>query len=456
LQSGSRIHRVAVPGTFRAADVYGTVCAGRTDSFWLDSGDDGTSFIGLGEAWTPTRPDATLDELSDVLRAMGRIPDAGGTPVGVLGWIDYETAGETLGLELPHDPSRLGSRFLRVDRGVEVGADGSCSLFGLAREDARGADELVEWFRTTTAALLRPKTAGRPAAATESDRSVEWRSTQAEYLDAIAACQDAIRDGDAYVLNLTTQARIAGDFDPLEVYLRLRAATPAHHGGLLRIDDVSLLSSSPETFLRVESDGWMTTSPVKGTRRRESDPEADRTAADALRSDEKECAENVMIVDLMRNDFARVCDPGSVSVPDLLRVETLARVHQLVSTVRGRLREGLTAIDALRACFPAGSMTGAPKRRAVELLGRIEGAPRGLYAGIFGYLALDGTAEFAMTIRSIVLDASGATISAGGGITAMSRPDAEVAEVLLKASPMLGAIGADATWSDILRTGQFL
>jgi anthranilate synthase component 1 len=151
-----------------------------------------------------------------------------------------------------------------------------------------------------------------------------------------------------------------------------------------------------------------------------------------------------MIVDLMRNDLSRVCEVGSVTVTGLLEVESYAHVHQLVSTVEGRLRTGLDALDAVAACLPAGSMTGAPKRRAIELLAELEAGPRGIYSGAFGYLGADGTADLAMVIRSIVVEGSRATIGAGGGITALSEPMAEVAEMRLKAAALVRALAGDA------------
>jgi anthranilate synthase component 1 len=206
---------------------------------------------------------------------------------------------------------------------------------------------------------------------------------------------------------------------------------------------VSLLSSSPEQFLVVSPGGEVTTRPIKGTRARGDDAEEDAAQVHALRESDKERAENLMIVDLMRNDLTRVCEVGSVTVTELLEVESYAQVHQLVSTVVGRLRPGLTAVDALEAAFPAGSMTGAPKLRATQLLDGLERRARGMYSGCFGYLAADGRADFAMTIRTIVLDADGATVGVGGGITALSVPGEELFEVKVKARAPLAALGAE-------------
>jgi anthranilate synthase component 1 len=188
-------------------------------------------------------------------------------------------------------------------------------------------------------------------------------------------------------------------------------------------------------------DGVVRTRPIKGTRPRATDPAEDARLAAELAADEKERAENLMIVDLMRNDLARVCPPGEVAVTELFAVESHPQVHQLVSTIEGRMRPGHDAVDAIGACFPAGSMTGTPKRRAIELLDELEGADRGVYAGAFGRLGPDGSADLRMTIRTLVLDGTGATIGAGGGITALSDPAAELAEVGLKARALLAAAG---------------
>jgi anthranilate synthase component 1 len=258
----------------------------------------------------------------------------------------------------------------------------------------------------------------------------------------IRECKARIAAGDAYQLCLTTEARVDARPAPVETYLALRRANPSHHGALLRVGDISLLSSSPEQFLSVSRSGVIESRPIKGTRPRGADPEADAALAHELESSEKERAENLMIVDLMRNDIGRVSRIGSVEVPSLLQVEHYATVHQLVSTVRGQLEAGLDGIDAVLACFPAGSMTGTPKSSATTILDRLEGAPRGIYSGAFGYFGLDGRIDLAMVIRSIVLSPDGASIGSGGGITAMSDPHEELAEVKLKAAALLAVLGA--------------
>jgi anthranilate/para-aminobenzoate synthase component I len=207
------------------------------------------------------------------------------------------------------------------------------------------------------------------------------------------------------------------------------------------------VSASPEQFLHSDSKGLISSKPIKGTRRRGANSAEDAEIAKELAENEKERAENLMIVDLMRNDFGRVCEVGSVDVPVLFAVETYATVHQLVSTVQGQLRQDASALDALNASFPGGSMTGAPKHRAIEIIQELEGGPRGIYSGAIGFLGADGSADLGMTIRSIVFRGGRASIGVGGGITIDSNPAAELEETKLKAKALLRSLGADDPWA---------
>lgn len=306
--------------------------------------------------------------------------------------------------------------------------------------------------------LLRTHLDYRDAAAPEeycqaphprADAEIAWRTSDGDYVRQVASCREAIHRGDAYVVCLTDTAELEVDApDPLAVYERLRARGAARRGAVIVTPGRALVSASPERFLSVRG-RTVTTHPIKGTRPRGRTPETDAQFAAELAADPKERAENLMIVDLMRNDLSQVCDTASVRVSRFLAVETHPYVHQLVSTVTGELRDDTDIIDAVRSCFPGGSMTGAPKRSAVSILGALEAGPRGLYSGCFGWIDDTGDAELAMTIRGVELRESPdgsvrALVGAGGGITADSDAVRELAEKELKASSIFAALRAES------------
>ncbi|PZQ88292.1 MAG: aminodeoxychorismate synthase component I [Leifsonia xyli] len=434
-----RLLRHPLGGGFDARALFATLHPAG-DAFWLDSGPGGRAFLGTGER-VKLAPGRVLATLREELAALGAGEPFGGVPLGLVGWLGYELRGETTGAQVRARGAHPDAAFLRVDRLLLVEGDGEASLLALG-EAWEG--EIAEWRKRTQQVIEECREAPRleTAAAPTVPAIPTWRDSPARYLANIAAAQRAIREGDAYQLCLTSEARIPGAFDALAVFDAVRASGATHHGGLLRIGDVALVSASPERFLEVSADGLVRTSPIKGTRPRDPRPDEDARLRGELVASEKERAENLMIVDLMRNDLSRVCELGSVAVTRLLEVESYRHVHQLVSTIEGRLASGRGVVDAVAACFPAGSMTGAPKLRAIELLDAWEDRPRGPYAGAFGYLAADGSADLAMTIRTVVIDAEGASVGAGGGITALSDPAAELAEARLKAAALLAALAA--------------
>ena len=257
-----------------------------------------------------------------------------------------------------------------------------------------------------------------------------------DYLRAVARIQHYLREGDCYQVNLSQRFSAPAEGDPWQAYRGLRAVNAAPFGAYLESPDWAILSSSPERFLRVAG-GKVETKPIKGTRPRGRDPIEDLLLAETLSHCPKDRAENVMIVDLLRNDLGKVCAIGSVHCPKLFDVETYARVHHLVSTVHGRLAEGRTAVDLLRACFPGGSITGAPKRRAMEVIEELEPHRRGVYCGAIGYLGFDGSMDTNIAIRTLVHSAGVARLWAGGGIVADSHPESEYLETYHKAGPLL-------------------
>ncbi|MCM0620279.1 anthranilate synthase component I family protein [Nocardioides bruguierae] len=267
------------------------------------------------------------------------------------------------------------------------------------------------------------------------------------YLAQFAQVQEALHAGLSYEVNLTRRERVEAAADPVEVYLALRAANPAPYAGYLAHDVPGarawLLSSSPERYARV-ADGTIEARPIKGTTPRGATPAQDAAAADALRHDPRYRAENLMITDLLRHDVAGVSAPGSVTVPELMTVESYPSVHQLVSTVRGRLRPGTDALAAVHALFPAGSMTGAPKLRTMDVIAAVEDSPRGVYAGAFGWLDAAG-ADLGVVIRSLVTAGEGTwTLGTGGGVTVHSDADSEHAETQWKAERLRAVLAAVA------------
>ncbi|WP_443969953.1 aminodeoxychorismate synthase component I [Sphingobium sp. CR28] len=256
---------------------------------------------------------------------------------------------------------------------------------------------------------------------------------RSDYDAAIAKVLGYIRAGDIYQANLTFPSYLAMSGDPLAAYAAIRRRAAAGHGGIVRHDGRHLLSFSPELFFTLDDDRRIATRPMKGTAARDPSPETDRALAEALARDPKQRAENLMIVDLLRNDISRVADAGSVHVPELFAVESYPTVHQMVSQVEGRLRDGLGPVDVLRALFPCGSITGAPKLRAMEVISEVERHPRGVYTGSIGAISPDGTARFNVAIRTICVNEEGAgTIGLGSGIVADSRADDEWRECLAK------------------------
>jgi para-aminobenzoate synthetase component 1 len=263
--------------------------------------------------------------------------------------------------------------------------------------------------------------------------------TRAEYLRAVARVREYILAGDVFQVNLSQRFEAPLTTSPLELYRRLRAGNPAPYSAFLDAGDFQVMSASPERFLRVDGDR-VETRPIKGTRPRDADPARDAALARELALSPKDQAENVMIVDLLRNDLSRVCQPGSVRVPALLSLETLPTVHHLVSTVTGQLEPACDAFDLLRAAFPGGSITGAPKVRAMEIIAELEPVRRSVYCGSIGYFSLSGDMDTSIVIRTYLATGGRVCFHAGGGIVADSDPSLEYEETLHKARALLEAL----------------
>jgi anthranilate synthase component 1 len=273
----------------------------------------------------------------------------------------------------------------------------------------------------------------------ERDPEFESPTTRAEYEAGVERIREYIRAGDAFQVVLSQRLGVRLDAPPFHLYRALRSLNPSPYLYFLEADGVTLVGSSPEVLVRVE-DEVVTVRPIAGTRPRGGDPEEDRRLAEDLQADEKELAEHRMLVDLGRNDVGRVVEYGTVEVPDLVVVERYSHVMHLVSQVEGRLREGLSALDVLRACFPAGTVSGAPKIRAMEIIDELEPVRRGPYAGAVGYLHYGGAAmDTAITIRTVLVTGGRAYVQAGAGIVADSDPAMEYEETLNKARALLRA-----------------
>jgi aminodeoxychorismate synthase component I len=354
---------------------------------------------------------------------------------GVVGAIHYSnTAGDISQHSL-----------LRVDRALVYDHDTKGIYFVADVETRR---EFDEWHR---AALLRLALVGGGAASHELNNpaatspELTAEDDTESYLDKIAIAQRHIAAGDVYQLCLTT--RLQGEYtgDPLSFFLRLRKQHPAPYAAFMRIGEKTIVSISPELFVSVHR-GRVTSSPIKGTRKRSSDQDQDRLLIEELGADPKERAENLMIVDLIRNDLSTVCEPSSVSVDSLLAVRSYSTVHQLVSDVSGELMQGKSGVDALRSLFPGGSMTGAPKVKAMQIISDLEKSHRGIYSGALGYITSELEMELGMVIRTAVFEKDRVTIGVGGGITADSVPSAEHEEIQLKAIALASVLGARVRW----------
>jgi len=386
---------------------------------------------------------------------------------GAAGFIAYEAAGEFERLPPPlprdHDLPDVHLAFYDVVVGWnhETGAcrvvsTGRPATGRAARKRAeRRLTEALGWLSGERRARARVTPAGharadcvRGSGAKVPRRPVDdvpWldsTASRAEYEEAVARVIGAIRDGDVYQVNLSQRfsARVATS--PIDIHRELRRRSPAPYGAVLRVGDATILSSSPERFLRVTREGVVEARPIKGTRPRGADAAADARLAEELRSSAKDRAENLMIVDLLRNDLSRVCRPGSIRVPELFRLDSWATVHHLVSVVQGRLREGVGPEELLRATFPCGSVTGAPRIRAMETIAALEHVARGPYCGAIGYFGFGGGIDLSVAIRILVAHAERVDFHAGGGVVYDSDPADEYRETLAKARAIIGSLRA--------------
>lgn len=309
-------------------------------------------------------------------------------------------------------------------------------------EELRGEVRRIERAETSARQAVVRKTDGEGSRERRAgyEPGIRPMLTEQRYLDMVRKVKEHIAAGD--VLQVCTTHRFECDFsgDAFELYQALRSINPAPFAAYLNLPEVQIVSSSPERFLQVGRDGWCMSRPMKGTRPRGATPQQDRRLYDELRSSAKDRAENVMIVDLVRNDFGRVCEIGSVQVPELLVVEQYATVFQMVSTIVGKLEKGRDCLDLVQACFPGGSMTGAPKIKAMAIIDSLEPVRRGVYSGSIGYLDFSGSADLNIVIRTILVKDGKAYFQVGGAVVADSDPKEEYLETLHKAGALIEAL----------------
>ena len=434
-------------------------------AFWLDSsrvGDGLARFSYMGSASGPSaavvRYSQAAGRLSLLSRAghediftflrseLQRLHLEGGDGSsafwgGFVGYFGYELKA-LCGGRLMHRSDLPDAAFIFVDRFVVFDhLERRCFLVCLAEEGRER--EAKEWLQTTSSRLGSLSVADHFGDPRDRPRPVfRWRRPEHRYVEDIRRCQRYLYDGESYEICLTNQLESRSEVSPLAIYRALRRLNPAPYAALLRFGGLSVLSSSPERFLTIDRRRWVEAKPIKGTAARGATPREDGKARLWLQGSEKDRAENLMIVDLLRNDLGRVCEVGSISVPQLMAIESYETVHQMVSTIRGRLRRGRDGLDCIKAAFPGGSMTGAPKIRTMEILDALEPGPRGIYSGALGFLSLSGEIELSIVIRTLVDQGGRLSIGTGGAITVQSDPHDEFDETIVKALPVMQAVAA--------------
>jgi len=360
---------------------------------------------------------------------------------GAIGYLSYDFGCQLEGIalsspsiaELPEAYFVFYDNVVILDHGINQVFITGLGILEEAQQSIRRLQEQIE-LEKETEQLSAPSFPSKPF----------FRSpfTADAYQRTVLRMRDYIREGHIYIANLTHTFTSVSKQDPLSTYGRLRAINPAPFSAYLPLEGFTALCSSPERFLKVQS-GQVETRPIKGTIARGENPEEDERNRELLQNSEKDRAELLMIVDLERNDLSKVCKPASVKVTELFHVEAFATVYHLVATVVGTLKDKLTAVDCLRATFPGGSITGAPKIRAMEIIDELERNRRNLYTGTIGYFGFDGNADFNIVIRTILMKDDYAHIGVGGGITWESDAQREYEETIEKAMALFHSLEAD-------------
>lgn len=436
---------------------YTNAFAAKECAFWLDSSaaeraQARWSYFGAAAALDlykakseDKEPPGILDLLAHRLPAEIDNPPPCPFVGGWVGWFGYELARDFGGAT--HSISTMPDALLQhVDRFLAFDHE-TDRMYAVCTVEPGQEAQARTWL-TEIEIALRQDAAPRPARHThEHIISFRLDRDRETYLRDVEQCLDWIHAGESYQICLTNTIRTELDIQSFDLYRVLRRINPAPFAAYIKWPGGAVLSASPERFLHVDKNGHVEAKPIKGTVKRDADPIADRKLATELAHSDKDRAENIMIVDLLRNDLSRVCRPGTVTVPKLCDIESYATVHQLVSTVHGQLEPNKTIVDLLRAAFPGGSMTGAPKTRTLALIDQLEGRARGVYSGALGWIGYDGAADLSIVIRTIVQAGRELSIGVGGGVVAQSTPQREFDEMLLKAKASIQAIVTAATGS---------
>jgi para-aminobenzoate synthetase len=484
-----RLHVREIAGEPSTELVFERLFADAEYAFWLDSADAPTrlaqsSYMGssmgsnrclleydVGEsAVTVRRGSSTVIEHGSIFDVLDRELSARsieapaglaqGLLAGFVGYLGYECKADCGSRnvhrsDMPDAVMMLANRIVAVDHVAK-----RTHVLALCSGEEPDAEAWLDGAEAAVRAALDVPLAPLPERApTEGDGGnggggaiapVRFRCGRGrrQYLADIAQCQAALAAGESYEVCLTDQISTIASPQPLHLYRMLRRTNPAPFAAYLKLGEMAVVSSSPERFLSVDRDRRVQARPIKGTAPRSDDAARDEAIRDELMHDEKTFAEHLMIVDLLRNDLGRVCEVDSVRVPEFMAGERYRTVHQLTSTITGVLAADRTPVDCVRACFPGGSMTGAPKLRTMEIIDDLERVARGVYSGALGYFGLDGSVDLSIVIRTIVLRPGLTTIGAGGAIVIQSDPAEEFDEILLKARAPMATIARAVTGSD--------
>ena len=469
-----KIHYRRLPLTIDAESVFANIYKNSSPSFWLDSALVGefSRFSYMGDTTGPHAEFLTYrvnekkvkvesqgkteifeESIFDYLNRMmkERSAHVDDLPfdfnLGYAGFLGYELKAEC-GFDSPHESYTPDAALVFSDRMIAFDHEENI-VYLLCLDDVDNTTRAYKWLDDIAQKLKKMLIAPNyKRVRTPKPIKQSLRLTEAEYLARIQSSQVDIKKGETYEVCLTNMMTQHVEIDALNTYRFLRNSNPAPYAAYLNFHGVSVMSSSPERFITVEPNGVVESKPIKGTSRRGVTAEEDEKLRNELCQNEKDRSENLIIVDLLRNDIGQVCDVGSVHVNDLFAVETYATVHQLVSTVRGRLKRNISVIDCIQASFPGGSMTGAPKKRTIEIIDKLEGGARGIYSGSIGFLGLNGSADMSVVIRTIVKTDKDITIGVGGAIIDLSDPKKELDEMLLKSEALVNALSETNLISD--------